>query len=590
MKTTSTLILLSALALPLAAQSSQPPTTDNPDPVLQIEYWNDVPVVAGQMLVGFENSVTRGAQQSLTASLPGTRVADWGKTSLIRLPAGASMGESLAAWAERPEVAFAEPDVLHSTTAVPNDPKWSQQWGTSKVGASAAWDMATGNPNVVVAIIDTGVMTSHADLNDHYAYGWDAYANDGNPNDLDGHGSHCAGVAAAETGNFTGVAGAAFNCSFAAYRCGNSTFPSSTLVAAIDRARTDGAHVLSMSWNSSYNSPSIQAALQAASDAGCVLVAAAGNDNSTAPSYPAALPIVISVGSSTPSDGRSSFSNHGSWVDVAAPGQNILSTYNNGGYLKMSGTSMATPLVAGMATLLYSQLGEQRSTTSAIAVRNALQDTTVPVGSWVAYGRVDYPAALAALDSGLSPSLNGLSPSVAPVLPQQSVTLTGSGFVGTTSVTVEGVAAPAFQVVSDSTLTFEPPLPAAFGTLDVVVHEGAQQSASLPLSFGPSDPPLLVVPSTVSPGAILPLAFAADADHQLLLLVSLQPTTFQYHGYPLLLNHVLVDLGLLNGVGSMLLNATVPNSLSAVTLRLQSATLSNGFVGASAISTVTVDP
>ena len=590
MKTISTLTLLSVLALPLAAQSSQPPATDNPDPVFQIEYWNDVPIVGGQLLVGFEDTVSRGVQQGLTASLPGTRVAEWGETSLIRLPAGASVGESLAAWSERPEVSFAEPDVLHASTAVPNDPKWSQQWGTKKVGASAAWDMAAGNPNVVVAIIDTGVLTSHADLNDHYAYGWDAYANDSNPNDLDGHGTHCAGVAAAETSNFTGIAGAAFSCSFAAYRCGNGSFPSSSLVAAIDRAVSDGAHVLSMSWGSGYNSAPIKAALQSARDAGCVLVAAAGNDNSTTKSYPAALSFVISVGSSTPNDGRSSFSNYGSWVDVAAPGQGILSTYNNGGYLKMSGTSMATPLVAGMAALLYSELGEQRSTTSATAVRTALQDSTVPVGTWVAYGRVDYPAALSALDSGLPPSLNGLSPSLAPVLPQQSVTLTGSGFIGTTSVTVENVAAPTFNVVSDSTLTFEPPLPAAFGTLDVVIHEGAQQSASLPLSFGPSDPPLLAVPGTVAPGANLSLAFAGDAGHQLLLLASLQPTTFQYNGYPLLLNHVLVDLGLLNSVGSMVLNVTIPNSLSAVTLQLQSATLSNGFVGASTIATVTVDP
>jgi thermitase len=594
MKTISTMTFWAVLSLslaltaPVGAQVAPANQGNNADPTLNVETWNGVPVVAGQILVGFVDSVGRNAQKSLTASLPGTRIAEFGSTSLIRLPNGSSLNESMASWAQRPEVAFVEPDVLYASSTVPNDPKWSQQWGTQLVGASAAWDLATGNPNVVVAIIDTGVLTSHTDLNDHYAYGYDTYANDGNPTDTDGHGTHCAGIAAAETNNFTGVAGSAFSCSFAAYRCGNGSFPSSALVSAINKATAAGAHVLSMSWGSSYASPSIKTALQAARDAGCVLVAAAGNDNTTSKSYPAAWNMVLSVASSSPSDGRSSFSNYGTWVDVAAPGQNILSTYKNGGYVKMSGTSMATPLVAGIATLLYSQLGETRSTTNALAVRDALQDTTVPVGSWVTYGRVDFPAALSALDSGSAPVASALAPTSVAVLPEQTITLSGSGFIGTTAVTVDGVPAPSFAVVTDSTLTFEPPLPTTFGTQAVVVHEGTQQSTSLSLTYSPADPPELQVAADISPGAILSLAFAGEAGHQQLLLASLQPTTFWHQGYPLLVNHIIVDVGLLDGAGSLLLDASIPLSLAGVTIQLQSVVIAGSFAGASEISIVTV--
>ena len=120
-----------------------------------------------------------------------------------------------------------------------------------------------------------------------------------------------------------------------------------------------------------------------------ICVAAAGNDSTTQKHYPSAYDIVIGVASSNQSDGRSSFSNYSSsWCEVAAPGQDILSAYDGNSYAWGDGTSMSTPHVAGMATLLYSKLGGVRTKANATLVRNAIQDTCIP-RSWVKYGRVD---------------------------------------------------------------------------------------------------------------------------------------------------------------------------------------------------------
>jgi thermitase len=580
--------LLAALFVLSSALAAQP--ANNPDPTLELASWNDLPVVAGQLLVGFRPGVDRATKASLQGELPGSRAAEWGDTALMRLAPGSSLELALAAWAQRPEVAFAEPDVLYSPTGTPDDPKWSQQWGPKKVGAAAAWDLTNGNPAVVVAILDSGVLTSHTDLVDHYAYGWDSYANDPDPTDSNGHGTHCAGIAAAMTNNTNGMAGAGYHCSFAAYRCGENSFPTSSLVSAIHAARTAGAHVISMSWGSSFNSGAISTALQTATDAGCVLVGAAGNDGESTPFYPAALPGVLSVASSTPSDARSAFSNYGNWVDVAAPGQGILSTFKNGGYVTMSGTSMATPLVAGLAALVYSQLGGVRSTTAALAVRDAIQSSAVPVGTWVSYGRVDFPAALAALDTSAVPAVVSLTPGDIAVLPGQFVSVSGTGFLGVTGVTVDGRAAIGYSIESDALLTFEPPLPTSFATETILLHEGASVSAPLSLSFAASHPPMLQIPASAAPGQSFPLDFAGNAAHQQLLLASLEPTVFPYQGYNLLLEHVIVDLGLLDGAGSLHLDVTVPANLAAVTVYLQGVTVSAGFVGASDVMTLNLGP
>ncbi|MGQ0554214.1 MAG: S8 family serine peptidase [Planctomycetota bacterium] len=400
LRSLAVLVGVALLAAGSAAQLNQP------DPLLQRVPWNGIEVLANEVLVQFRPGTPQQIQSERHAQagtqllgLPGPQLAR------VRGAPGTDVNALMARYAAFAEVSHAQPNALHRKVGTPTDPKWSQQWGLPKVNAPAAWDLAAGHPGTVIAVLDSGVDMTHPDLDDHYAWGLDTFAGDSVPEDLDGHGTHCAGIAAAETNNGIGVAGLGFACRFAAYRCGNDTFPSSALVAAIHDARLQGARVLSMSWGSTYNDPAIRTALQAARDAGCVLVAAAGNDNTTSLFYPAAHAFVIAVGASTSSDARASFSNYGSWVDVAAPGLSIYSTWKGKTYSYSSGTSMACPMVAGLAGLLYAHLGGPRSVTSATAIREAIESSAVPVGSWIVHGRINALAAVQALGPAGPPQL-----------------------------------------------------------------------------------------------------------------------------------------------------------------------------------------
>jgi thermitase len=393
-------------ALVVLLLAAAAPAQNRADPSLASVPWRGERVLDGTLLIRFkEGTPPDVAAQRLTQLR--TNVTGTLPSGLVRvlLPIGADLEAVRAMYAALPEVEFAQPDVLHRPVGVPNDPKWAQQWALPLVRADLAWDAFTGSPAAVVAVIDSGVDVAHPDLAGQLAWGHDPWAGDSDPTDTDGHGTHCSGVAAALTGNGLGVAGAAPGCRFAAYRCGTNSFPSSALVAAIDDAVARGALVLSMSWGSSYDDQAIHKALQAAAAQGCLLVAAAGNDNSTAPFYPAAHPFVIAVGASTSTDARAAFSNWGPWVDLAAPGQSIVSTWKGGQYKSLSGTSMACPLVAGAATLLYARLGP-RSPAHAAQVRAALEDSAADIGAWIVHGRLDMAAAMELLFPPQPPELD----------------------------------------------------------------------------------------------------------------------------------------------------------------------------------------
>jgi subtilisin family serine protease len=441
----------------------------------------------------------------------------------------------------------------------------------------------------VVAVLDSGVRTDHADLAAHYAWGLDTFDHDADPADANGHGTHCAGIAAAVTDNGTGIAGAGFDCRFAAYRCGDGSFSSSALVEAIDDAVARGAQVLSMSWGSTYSSFAIRAALQDAADAGCVLVAAAGNDDSTTPFYPAALSEVLAVGATAPDDTRSSFSNHGSWVDVAAPGQSIYSTWKSGGYTWLSGTSMATPLVAGQAALLYAALGGTRSVAAAARVRAAIEDGTADVGTWLTHGRVDFPASLAALADDAGPQATSLEPAAVPALGEDPVLLRGSGLLGVDGVAVDGVPA-SFEVLDDGTLAFDLPLLADLGSHTVTVGEGGSTSAPLALEVEATWPPHLQMPADVAVGDELAWIFGGRPGELWLLVVAGTTDTFSVLGFPVLMDFEVLALGPFSGAGVTRLETLVPPTVAGLTFHAQVLSGPGWFAGASNVATTTIAP
>lgn len=297
---------------------------------------------------------------------------------------GASVATALAMLRADPAVRVAEPDFYRQAQGSPNDPQFPQQWGLRNTGqtggtsgadisAVAAWDVTAGSDLVTVAVIDTGVDYNHPDLTDNIlrlngqVVGYDFHNGDADPMDDNNHGTHCAGILGARGGNALGVTGVCQRVKIMPLKFlgGDGTGLDSDAISCIDYARLHGAQILSNSWGGPDYSQLLLEAIQRARDAGILFVAAAGNEgssNDSEPSYPANfnqdVDNVISVAASTDQDQLAGFSNYGAVsVDLAAPGQSILSTVRASGYQLFSGTSMACPHVAGAAALTLAQDG-----------------------------------------------------------------------------------------------------------------------------------------------------------------------------------------------------------------------------------------
>jgi subtilisin family serine protease len=271
--------------------------------------------------------------------------------------------------------AVVEPDIPLELSYAPNDPDLARQWGLAKIQAPLAWDRVKGGP--LVAVVDTGVAGNHPDLASQVVQGRDFVNQDEDATDDHGHGTHVAGTVAAAADNRQGAAGVAPASKVLAVKVldarGRGT--SVSVAEGIRFATRAGAKVINVSLGSPFPSGFIAQAVAEAVAAGVVVVAAAGNNGSTSRFYPAAFPGVIAVGASTYQDTRASFSNHGAWVSVAAPGQGIYQTGLGNAYVSLNGTSMAAPHVAGAAALLLAAHPGWR----AEVVRDALVRTGDPL-------------------------------------------------------------------------------------------------------------------------------------------------------------------------------------------------------------------
>jgi type VII secretion-associated serine protease mycosin len=245
---------------------------------------------------------------------------------------------------------------LNATAAQTNDPYRAVQWGLTKLQAEQDWARTTG-AGVTVAVVDTGVQAGHPDLAGSVLTGVDLVNAGGDgSDDENGHGTHVAGIIAAVAGNGIGGAGLAPNVKILPVRVldADGSGYDSDIATGMTQAVDKGAKVINLSLGGSEESTALSAAIQYALGKGVVVVAAAGNERQSgnAVSYPAADAGVIGVAATDSSDKDASFSNTGSYVDVAAPGVSIISTYKGSTYKSLSGTSMATPFVAAAAALL----------------------------------------------------------------------------------------------------------------------------------------------------------------------------------------------------------------------------------------------
>jgi subtilisin family serine protease len=431
-------------------------------------------VVPGELVVVYRDGATGPAGQAPGAWPTPPRLLaahrDIGATvrvrakrmpmEVLRVPGAATPAALRAAarrYADDPDVLFVEPNYRVRASAVPNDPGYPYLWGMQAIGAPSAWDSSTGSSSIVVAIIDSGVQTNHADLaanmwvnpgedidsdglataadlngidDDGNGYvddlnGYDFTTYDPDPSDQNGHGTHVAGTVGAVGNNATGVVGVCWRVKLCAVRgldasgYGNDADLALGIeyVAWFDGldhggplGRRPRIHLSNNSWGGPGYSAVTYAAIGSSRLSDQLFIAAAGNDaadNDAIPSYPACYnwDNIISVASLTAGNPLtlSYFSNYGlTTVDIGAPGENIVSTYynptNNNMYQYLDGTSMASPHAAGAAGLLYSIAPNSRYTVIRDAILNAAREPAnqVPdlLNRTVTGGKLHLPTAI----------------------------------------------------------------------------------------------------------------------------------------------------------------------------------------------------
>jgi len=329
-------------------------------------------------------------------TLPGIGV------QVVTVPKGQNVAKANA-YSSNPRVAYAEPDFVAQAVGSPDDSYFGNQWALTKIGAPQAWDVTTGNPSINIAILDTGVDLDHPDLADKIVSNIN-FSSSPTVDDVYGHGTHVAGIAAAMTNNGVGVAGLGYSSTIMNVKVlgdtGSGTY--SAIASGIMWAVDNGAEVINMSLGGSSPSSTLQDAINYAWSKGVVVVAAAGNYGNTAPLYPAHYANCIAVAATDYTDAKASFSNYGDWVDVAAPGVFIYATLKDNSYGKKSGTSMASPHVAGLAALVFTTVSDTSGDGKLNdEVRSRIEATCDDIGvTGIGHGRIN---AARAVDSGPVP-------------------------------------------------------------------------------------------------------------------------------------------------------------------------------------------
>ncbi|MFN8485451.1 MAG: S8 family serine peptidase [Anaerolineae bacterium] len=385
-------------------------------------------VVPGRMIVRWRPNVGVDSITRINAIYGVATIANVSTLNMqvLQAPDGAA-GDLISEYSALPEVLYAEPDfIAHAfplDAAAPvvgtaplapaqggepgptlgpppvgplasvNDPMFGQQYSLTKMSVPTAWDVSKGD-GVVVAIVDTGADLTHPDLSSKFvSQGRDFISGHANAQDDQGHGSHVSGIVAAATNNGAGVAGVGYNARLLPVKVlnANGSGDYGSIVQGITWAADQGVKVLNMSLGGTGGTQALQDAVDYAWNKGVVVVCAAGNDGTASPNYPAAYTNCLSVVATDQNDQKASFSNYGSTVDISAPGVNVLATAlrsggqlaDPSGYRTMSGTSMASPNVAGVAALVWAAHPDW----SQAQVRAAIENTADNVGSSFYFGK-----------------------------------------------------------------------------------------------------------------------------------------------------------------------------------------------------------
>jgi subtilisin family serine protease len=362
------------------------------------------PSGTSRLLVKFQPQASASARAAALSGVKGsdTRVIPDIGVHVVNVPGAADA--ALVRLKANSAVAFAEPDaILQPQETLPNDPYFPQQyalgggaWGWYQTHTTQAWDITQGSPSVVIAILDTGLKSAGlSDFDGQVVSGWNVLNSSTNTSSQAGnHGTYVAGAAGLAAGNGVGNSGFCPGCRLMPVQVGNDSGAYlSDIATGLTWATDHGARVANMSWAGTSASSTLQSAINYAHSKGLVLTAAAGNSNCNCVTYPAAYSGVLAVGGTDNVGNKAGDSNYGSWVTLAAPEGNLTAwpTINGApGYAPVGGTSLAAPVVAGIAGLLLSYNPALTNT----QVEQALEATAAPVSFSVQYGRVDALAAL----------------------------------------------------------------------------------------------------------------------------------------------------------------------------------------------------
>ncbi len=359
------------------------------------------------------------------------------KVHIIELPPQANAAAVAAALSKNRHLKFAELDGALEPALFPNDPYYANGWHLPKIGAPSAWDYTQGT-GVTIAILDTGVDTSHPDLQGQIVPGWNFYDNNNNVADVLGHGTAVAGTAAAVGNNSLGVAAVSFRSKIMPMRITDAQGYGfySLMAQAIITAADSGARVANISFLGVSLSSTVDSAAQYMRSKGGVVVVSGGNTGALRTDPPRSSLTVVSATDSA--DARASFSSWGDYIDIAAPGVSIHTTTRGGGYGGFSGTSASSPVVAGVYALMMSV----KPTLQPASLDNILFSTPQDLGSsgfdqQFGYGRVRADAAVASARG--APTGDSQAPSVVIASPTGG-TVTGLVPVDVTAADNIGVA------------------------------------------------------------------------------------------------------------------------------------------------------
>lgn len=366
------------------------------------------------------------ADLARVAGRHGGRARRIGRTDLhiIDLPAQASETAVQALLAHHPLLEFAELDRRVEPGLVANDPYLGSEWHVGRIGAATAWDASQGH-GVTIAILDSGVSPTHPDLAARLLPGWNFYDNNADTSDPNGHGTAVAGAAAAITNNAAGVAGIAGQANILPVRIADANAYAywSTVAQGLSWAADHGARVANISYVGVAGSSSVRSAAQYMKNLGGLVVVCAGNNGIAESISPTTAMIPVSATDSA--DNKASWSSWGDFVALAAPGVGIWTTARSGGYEAWNGTSLASPVAAGVVALMMSARPELSSSqVESLLYASAADLGTAGRDTIYGHGRVDaarsVQAALAAL------AADGQAPSVAIAAPLGGASVSGS--------------------------------------------------------------------------------------------------------------------------------------------------------------------